>query len=225
MNDDLPLRPHAPEPPETPEPPPAPAPPPISRRALGMMIGLGVVLVLTGVWLVFAVLPGYLTSPETPVAPRDAAASPEEARKIQATLFYVSDDGLELVASSQEVRYGATPAEQARYIVEAQLAQAPANLISALPRGVTVRAVFLGGRNEAYIDLSPELARDHGGGSHNEALAVYAIVNAVTANLPTVTGVQILIDGHEVDTLAGHVDLRQPFGRALRWVRKAQSHP
>jgi hypothetical protein len=219
VNDDYPLN---PVPPET---PPAAPPAPISRRALGVMIGVGLVLVLTGVWLVFAVLPGFLTSPGTPVTPKDAPASAEEARKIQATLYYVSDDGLELVPVSQEVRYGATPAEQAKYIVEAQIALPASNLVTAIPRGVTVRAVFIGGRNEAYIDLSVEATRDHTGGSHNEALAVYAIVNAVTVNLPTVSGVQILIDGHEVDTLAGHVDLRQHFGRALRWVRKAQSHP
>jgi germination protein M len=211
----------------TPDPSETPAPPatPVNRRALGVMIGVGLTLVLIGIWLVFAVLPGYLTSPETPVASREAGVSTEESRKIQATLFYVSDDGLELVPVSQEVRYGATVAEQARFIVEAQIAPPATSFVSAIPRGVSVRGVFLGGRNEAYIDLSIEVTRDHTGGSHNEALAVFAIVNAVTVNLPTVTGVQILVDGHEVDTLAGHVDLRQPFSRALRWVRKAQSHP
>ena len=45
----------------------------------------------------------------------------------------------------------------------------------------------------------------------------YAIVNAVTANLPAVQRVQILIDGKEVDTLAGHVDLRRPLRETRRW--------
>jgi hypothetical protein len=214
-------------PPEIP-PDPTPAAPaaPINRRTLGVMIAAGLVLVLTGVWLVFAVLPGFLTAPETPAPSKEGTpATAEDARKIQATLYYVSDDGLELVPVSTEVRYGATPAEQARFIVEAQIAPPASNFVSAIPKGVTVRGVFMGSRAEAYVDLSIEAAREHTGGSHNEALAVYAIVNAVTVNLPTVTGVQILIDGHEVDTLAGHIDLRQPFGRALRWVRKAQSHP
>ncbi len=52
-----------------------------------------------------------------------------------------------------------------------------------------------------------ELARNHPGGSIDEILTVYTIVNALTDNLPAITAVQILIDGHEVDTLAGHVDL------------------
>ena len=37
-------------------------------------------------------------------------------------------------------------------------------------------------------------------------------------NLPAITRVQILIDGKEVDTLAGHVDLRHPLHKNLTWV-------
>ena len=44
-------------------------------------------------------------------------------------------------------------------------------------------------------------------------LTVYAIVNAVTANLPSVQRVQILVDGKEVDTIAGHIDVRRPLAR------------
>jgi hypothetical protein len=53
----------------------------------------------------------------------------------------------------------------------------------------------------------------HPGGSAAELLTVYAIVNAVTANLPAIMRVQILLDGKEVDTLAGHMDLRRPLQR------------
>jgi hypothetical protein len=102
------------------------------------------------------------------------------------------------------------------------VAAAPSGLVSAIAAGTTVRAVFLAGRGEAYVDLSIEAATAHSGGSLNEALAVFAIVNSLTANLADVTAVQILIDGKEVDTLAGHVDLRQPLGQGQKWVRKAQ---
>ena len=44
-----------------------------------------------------------------------------------------------------------------------------------------------------------------------ELLTVYTIVNALLTNLPTLQHVQILIDGREADTLAGHVDLRRPL--------------
>ena len=35
-------------------------------------------------------------------------------------------------------------------------------------------------------------------------------------NLPAITAVQILIDGQEVETLAGHVDLRRPLSQKSR---------
>jgi hypothetical protein len=53
-------------------------------------------------------------------------------------------------------------------------------------------------------------------------LTVYAIVNAVTANLSSVERVQILIDGRQADTLAGHVDLRRPFERDTVLVRETK---
>ena len=47
-------------------------------------------------------------------------------------------------------------------------------------------------------------------------LTVYTLVDALTANLPAVTAVQMLVDGKEVETLAGHVDLRRPLAKNLR---------
>ena len=46
--------------------------------------------------------------------------------------------------------------------------------------------------------------------AYDELLTIYALVHALTINLPAVTSVQLLVDGKEVDTLAGHVDLRRP---------------
>ena len=76
-----------------------------------------------------------------------------------------------------------------------------------------------GGISLAGVDLSKEAVTNHRGGSLDELFAVYAIVNAITVNLPAIKGVQILIDGQEVDTLAGHVDLRHPLSKNLRWTQ------
>ena len=195
------------------------APPAPWGRGLKIAIGIGVVLLGAGLWLV-TLIPGWLARDPTAVAPA-AGAESSSARRIQATLFYVSEDGSELVPVTREVPYGATPAEQARHILEAQLRTADGD-VSAIPAGTSVRAVFLSPKGQVYVDLSPEVATGHKGGSLDEALAVFAIVNAITTNLPTVSGVQILVDGKEVDSLAGHIDLREPIGRSETWVRKGQ---
>ena len=71
------------------------------------------------------------------------------------------------------------------------------------------------------MDLSTEIASGHPGGSREEILAVYAVVNAVTTNLPAIARVQILVGGREVDTLAGHLDLRRPLQKNLTWTTAA----
>ena len=178
-------------------------------------------LVLTGIAVGGAaaatlVLSRWLATGETPAAV-DAQVAPAEPR-IKVRLFYVSDDGLRLVPAEREVAFAEGTLEQARRIVEAQLEPAPSPLLSAIPRGTTLRSVFLTQSSQAFVDLSREVAASHPGGALNEILTVYAIVDALTTNLPALSGVQILVDGHEVDTLAGHVDLRRPLGKSTFWI-------
>ena len=132
-------------------------------------------------------------------------------RKIKARLFYVSMDGTKLTGVEREVAYGDGPAAQAQEIVNAQLATAAAPLVSAIPPGTTLRALYLNAKGEAYVDLSKEVSTAHTGGTQDEVLTIYTIVNALTTNLPAVTSVQLLVNGKEVDTLAGHIDLRKPL--------------
>lgn len=183
---------------------------------------LGVLTGIAGVWIVSQQLPGWLA--DRPLPPGSTAgaltgdpAAPE-SRRIHAALFYLADSGEALVAVDAEVAYAPSPAAQARALVDAQLATAPPGRISTIPAGTAVRSIFLTSRGEAFVDLSETVATSHPGGSLSEALTVYAIVHVLTVNLPDVTAVQILIEGREVDTLAGHIDLRHPLTRQPRWI-------
>jgi hypothetical protein len=178
---------------------------------LGIALGLG----LLGL-IVFG--PRLLRTPPAAIPETPAAVAAADVRKIRARLFYVSDDGVTLTGMEQEVVYGEGATEQAKRIVEAQLATPAPPLVSAVPQGTTLRAIFLTNAGDAYVDVSSELRANHPGGTTNEILTVYSLVNALTANLPSVTNVQILIDGKEVDTLGGHLDLRRPLAQDTRWV-------
>jgi hypothetical protein len=140
----------------------------------------------------------------------DGAEAP--TRTIKARLFYVAPDGMRLTSVERDVPF-AEGAEQAREIVAAQIAPVANPLVSAIPPGTRLRALFLTERGDAYVDLSREAVMAHTGGTLNEVLTIYTIVNALTVNLPAVRSVQILVDGKEVQTLAGHVDLRQPLAK------------
>ena len=167
----------------------------------------------------------YLSRPArgaAAAAPAGAKA-PEAGRRIKVTLYYVAADGLHLRASERDVVYAEGASEQARRIVEALLEPAPEGLASAIPPGTALRGLFVGGQGDAYVDFSGSLRTNHPGGSASEILTVYAIVSALTVNLPAITSVQILIDGHEVDTLAGHIDLRRPLPNAPNRAEKGSS--
>lgn len=151
-------------------------------------------------------------------APSPTAPAPP-GRKIKARLFYVGDDGTRLTGVERDVAYAEGAADQAREIVAAQIGPVAEPLVSAVPPGTTLRALFITENGHAFVDLSHEVVSAHPGGTVNELLTVYTFVNALTANLPAITSVQLLVDGKEVDTLAGHVDLRRPLAKNIEWVQ------
>ena len=183
-----------------------------TRLVMPALVGLAAIAL---VWLLFVRLPSrYESAPAPAAAP--AAAPSAQGRNIKAQLFYVADDGVSLAAIEREVAFGENAVEQAKAIVGAQIAPAAAPLVSAIPAGTTLRALFITRGGEAYVDLSGELVSGHPGGSTNELLTIRTLVDALTANLPAITAVQLLVDGKELDTLAGHVDLRRPFARKVQ---------
>jgi hypothetical protein len=150
-------------------------------------------------------------------------ADPEAARRIRVNLFYVDAGGMDLVAVEREVPYAKGIADQARIILEEQL-KAPDDPLGALaPEGVSVRAFYLTDKGDGFADFSTELASADVGGSLDEMLTVYGLVNAVTVNVPLVKTMQILVNGHEIDTLAGHIDLRQPLRKNTSLVKGART--
>jgi spore germination protein GerM len=190
----------------------------MSRRSVVFGV-IAVVAVAGGWWLTSRF---WFARPSSgPVNPTATTGTPAAAdsRKITATLYFVSEDGLELIGVHREVPFGETVLDQARQIVTAQLAVPPDPLVSAIPPGTTLRALYLTERGDAFVDLSADARTRHTGGALDELFTVYTIVNALTANLPAVTRVQILVEGKEVDTLVGHVDLRHPLQKNLKWVK------
>lgn len=188
----------------------------MSRRMAGLLAIAIVAIAAT--WVLFVALPRW--NQRDPDRQPSTQPAPAAERKITATLYYVSEDGMSLVGVQREVPFGDTVLEQARHILGAQLGPAPTPLASAIPAGTTVRALYVTDRGDAFVDLSPEARTKHTGGALDELFTVYTIVDALTINLPAIARVQILIEGKEVDTLAGHVDLRHPLQKNLQWIRQ-----
>jgi spore germination protein GerM len=187
-------------------------------------IASGIILLGLLAWGVTAAL-DRLTRPAPVAATTPADGNAAATAHITATLFYATAEGDALVPVRREVVLAEGVVGQGRQIIAAQLEPAPEPYVSPIPAGTMLRAFYATERGDAFVDLSPEVSRAHPGGSLAELLTVHAIVNAVTANLPAVRRVQILIEGREVDTIAGHVDIRRPLVRDVSLVREEAQVP
>jgi hypothetical protein len=187
----------------------------VSRRAKAYIAAIVVALGFA----VWGVTTRMMPRPRASAPPVATAPAPVETAHITATLFYGSSDGRALVPVRRDVPLATGVVEQGRQILAVQLQDAPAPYVQVVPSGTMLRAFYVTERGEAFVDLSGEVVSAHPGGSFTELLTVYAVVNAVTANLPAVQRVQLLVDGKEVDTIAGHVDVRRPLAREDSLVR------
>jgi spore germination protein GerM len=149
-----------------------------------------------------------ISSPRLSV-PSSALPSLEPKRSLR--LFFASPDEDSLREEIREIKIGRSLDEEAK-IALAELIKGPhSELLSPIPPGTRLRQLYIDGQGIAYVDFSAELRDRHPGGSKAELLSVYCIVDTLAYNFEQIKRVKILIDGSEVETLAGHIDLRRPL--------------
>lgn len=134
-------------------------------------------------------------------------------------LYFPSANTDRLVKEPREIFDTASPGDRAKQILS-DLLEGPNDPASlpAVPRGVLLREVYVTEGGIAYADFSSDLKFAVRGGSMDEILTVYAIVNSLALNIEEIHKVGILVEGRECDTLAGHLDLRRPLSPNRRLV-------
>jgi hypothetical protein len=149
------------------------------------------------------------TAPPLPTLANSANASPE--RK-QFNLFFYNIGSLELAPHQTEQLLSQNRTERLKQIITTLIEATPDNLGNPIPRGTRLHEAYLDDQSTAYLDFSRELSDAHIGGTTAELLTIQAILQTIHANFSDqIQQVQILIEGQEVDTLAGHVDISTPF--------------
>ena len=100
-----------------------------------------------------------------------------------------------------------------RDAVTAMLTESPTDkdYTSLWASGTQVRGARIDGTT-AIVDLSKEAATGRGGAAF-EGASLQQLVYTVTAAAPSVTSVQLLVEGKRVESLWGHVDTSKPMTR------------
>jgi hypothetical protein len=167
-------------------------------------IALGVVFVAMWMWL----------RPAPEVAPVRKPPAPRVLEGSRAvTLFFAGAGEPSVYAETREVGVGRRFDEQVRQVFDA-LAAGPSGArgVSAIPPGTELLAVSFDPESAVlYLDFSAELVAAHPGGSAAEYGTVTALVRTAGVNFPEVRAVQLLVDGSQVDTIAGHIRADEPF--------------
>lgn len=84
--------------------------------------------------------------------------------------------------------------------------------VSALPRGTRILGAFYDvEQGAAVLDFSQELVVGHPGGSAAESATLTSILRSVALNFPEARSCTILVDGAQIETLAGHLMLDRPL--------------
>jgi hypothetical protein len=141
-----------------------------------------------------------------PVVP--PVAGPTE----QVTLFVAYDDTGVLHAQSARIPLPSVRQQRAEELLRALLAlYLDKSSPHPLPEGSDVRSVYLVDPGLAVIDINAAFADGHRSGVLSEELTVASLIQTLSANLPGITKVKILVEGKQRETLAGHADLSGLF--------------
>ncbi len=150
--------------------------------------------------------------------------APEVAPAEQATLVAASDADGSLLAQDRSLPLPADPGARARVLLGKLLdLYAAPDAAHPVPGGAPgIAQVFLlpapGPKDPqtpdaelAVVNLTGAFAAGHPSGIETESLTVLSICATLRANLPRVTQVRFLVDGHPRPTLAGHADLTRTY--------------
>ena len=170
-------------------------------------IGLGVTLLLIE-RSKLAVIP--VAPPPLPAAanPSDTPPPPQEVN-----LFLLDATTFTLVPIKIERRlHTDNLTKRLDQVVTALIQETPPNFRNTIPRGTELNEAYIDNQQTAYLDFSSHLADGHIGGTTAEFLTVTAILKTVFDAFPDdIKQIQILINGEEIKTIAGHLNLSQPL--------------
>lgn len=126
------------------------------------------------------------------------------------SLFFPDAEWTRLVREGREIEGCDDTAACVRELL-VELQNGPiGDLSPVFPDGSTQPLVQVAG-DIVTLDLPSDFVAGLEGGSADELLTVYSVVNSVAASFPELKRVRFLVEGKVVETLHGHLDVREPL--------------
>jgi len=169
---------------------------------------LGVVGIAAAAWWFFTLTPSQ--------APVESSTVVEEAGEMgtrSVTVYFGRRDGDGLIGETRTIQARRHRDEEVEAVLE-ELVLGPRdrNAVPTLPSNTRLRRAWYDDtQRQLYLDFNRALVSAEMAGSATETLTVGAILRTIAVDFPEVAAVQILVEGLEVETLGGHLDLTRPL--------------
>lgn len=144
-------------------------------------------------------------------AKAEASSKENKVKSMQVTVYYPDQAGMSLIPVQREIKFND---ENQKYLAAVNcLLEQPKeeDLTKIFPKGAKIKSIILK-KDTAVVDLDSGITKNFVGGSTGEEFLINSVVDTLT-EFSEVKQVLFLIDGKEVETLAGHMDLSEPIKR------------
>ncbi len=128
------------------------------------------------------------------------------ADKTEVLVYFSGDNAIHLVAEKRMVE---TDRLYINTINELIKGPESSSLGKTIPDGTEILDIKIEDKL-AVVNFNQKLRDNHWGGSTGELMTVYSIVNTL-AQFSEIEEVRFLLNGDEIETLVGHMDLSQPL--------------
>lgn len=139
--------------------------------------------------------------------PADPTTPSAATQSVNMTLYFPNADASGLIAAKRSV-----PVENQEVLkaMFSELGKPPTGSSNPLPAGTVLLGASVDAKGVATIDLSSAFRANFIGGSAEEQMTMYSIVNSLTT-LSNVNSVQFLMEGEKYPALLGKLDTLTPL--------------
>lgn len=139
------------------------------------------------------------------------AKNEKTEQSMNVKVYYPDDSGMKLVEVEREIIVDDSIDKYTAAVETLMEEPTEENLTRIFPKNAAIRSVTVRD-GLATVDFDGSILKGFVGGSTGEEFLIGSIVDTLT-NFPEVKRVKFLVDGKEIETLSGHMDLSTPLER------------
>ncbi len=149
--------------------------------------------------------------PAPPFEEKPQKIEKPKKESLNVRVYYPDDSGMKLVEVEREIVIDDSTDKYTAAVETLLEEPVEENLTKIFPKNAAIRSVTVE-NNLAIVDFDGSFLKNFVGGSTGEEFLIGSVVDTLT-NFPEVKRVKFLVDGQEIETLSGHMDLSTPLER------------